>query len=55
MYNVVGIATGYGLDDIRIGIRVPVGSRIYPSLRPDWLWDPSNPLSNGYRGLIPHR
>jgi hypothetical protein len=25
----VGIATGYGLDDRRIGVRVPVGSRIF--------------------------
>jgi hypothetical protein len=26
--NVVGIATGYGLDDLGVGVRVPVGSRI---------------------------
>jgi hypothetical protein len=26
--GVVGITTGYGLDDRRIGVRVPVGSRI---------------------------
>jgi hypothetical protein len=25
----IGIATGYGLDDRRVGIRVPVGSRIF--------------------------
>jgi hypothetical protein len=29
----VGIATGYGLDDERIGVRVPRGSRILPSPR----------------------
>jgi hypothetical protein len=27
----VGIATGYGLDDRGVGIRVPVGSRIFSS------------------------
>jgi hypothetical protein len=26
--NAVGIATGYGLDDRGVGVRVPVGSRI---------------------------
>jgi hypothetical protein len=26
---VVGIATGYGLDDRGVGVRVPVGSRIF--------------------------
>jgi hypothetical protein len=34
----VGIATGYGLDDRRVGVRLPVGSRI---------------LSNGYRRSCP--
>jgi hypothetical protein len=27
--SVVDIATGYGLDDIGAGVRVPVGSRIF--------------------------
>jgi hypothetical protein len=27
-YSVIGIATGYGLDDREVGIRVPVGSII---------------------------
>jgi hypothetical protein len=27
--SVVGIATGYGLDDRGVGVRVPVGSRIF--------------------------
>jgi hypothetical protein len=37
----VGIATGYGLDDRGVGVRVPVGARIIPSpSRPDWLWVP---------------
>jgi hypothetical protein len=34
--SVVSIATGYGLDDGGVGVRVPVGSRIFssPSSRP---------------------
>jgi hypothetical protein len=36
--GVVGIATGYGLDDRGIGVRFPVGARIYASpCGPDWL------------------
>jgi hypothetical protein len=27
----VGIATGYGLDDLGVGVPVPVGSRIFSS------------------------
>jgi hypothetical protein len=27
--SAVGIATGYGLDDQGVGVRVPVGSRIF--------------------------
>jgi hypothetical protein len=51
--SVVGIATGYGLDDRGVGVRVPVGSRIFTSLRlPDRLWGPPNLLSNGYRGFF---
>jgi hypothetical protein len=34
--SVVGIATSYGLDDQGVGVRVPVGSRIFSSSdRPD--------------------
>jgi hypothetical protein len=37
----VGIATGYGLDDREVGVRVPVGSGVFSSPRcPDWLWGP---------------
>jgi hypothetical protein len=36
--SVVGIATSYGLDDREVGVRVPVGSRIFSSPnRPDRL------------------
>jgi hypothetical protein len=49
--SVVGIATCYGLDNRGVGVRVPVGSRIFSSpYRPDRLWGPLNLLSNGYRG-----
>jgi hypothetical protein len=40
----VGIATGYGLDDIGFGVWVPEGSRIFSSpRRPDWLWGSTQP------------
>jgi hypothetical protein len=46
--SIVGITTGYGLDDEGVGVRVPVGSKIVTSpYRPDWLWG-----SNGNRGLF---
>jgi hypothetical protein len=48
------LATGYGLDDRGVGVRVPVGSRIFSSpRRPDRLWGPISLLTNGYRGLFP--
>jgi hypothetical protein len=42
--SIVGIATGYGLEDGEIGVRVPVGARIFslPQL-PDRLWGPPKP------------
>jgi hypothetical protein len=50
----VGTATGYGLDDRRVGVRVPVGARIFSSpRRPDRFWGLPSVLSNGYRGLFP--
>jgi hypothetical protein len=46
----VGIATGYGLDDQRVGVRVPVGARIFSSpCYSDRLWGPPSLLLNGYR------
>jgi hypothetical protein len=52
--SVVGIATGYGLDAQGVGLRVPVGSRIFSSpCRPDWFWGPPNLISNGYGGHFP--
>jgi hypothetical protein len=50
---VVGIATGYGLDDPGVGVRVPVGSRIFSSRRPERLWGSPNLISNEHRGLFP--
>jgi hypothetical protein len=51
---VVGIATGHGLDDLVVGVRVPVGSKIFSFPRtPDRLWSPLSLLSNEYRGLFP--
>jgi hypothetical protein len=48
--SAVGIATGYGLDDRGVGVRVPVRSRTFTSSSSARLWGPPNILSNGYRG-----
>jgi hypothetical protein len=48
--SVVGIATGYGLDDRGVGVRVPVVPRIFTTpYSPDRLSGPPN----GYRGPFP--
>jgi hypothetical protein len=46
--SVVGTATGYGLDDWGVRVRVPVRSRIFSSRCPDRLWGSSNLLSDGF-------
>jgi hypothetical protein len=51
--STVGIATGCGMDDRGVGVRVLVGARIFISpCRPDLIWDPPSLLSNGYRELF---
>jgi hypothetical protein len=53
-HSAVGIATGYGMDDIWLGIRVPVGSGIFTALyRPDRLWTHAAFLPTGMGGLFP--
>jgi hypothetical protein len=52
--SAVCIATGYGLQDREVEVRVPVGSRIVATpYRPDQLRGPPNLLSTGYLGLFP--
>jgi hypothetical protein len=52
----VSTATGYGLDDTGLGVRVPVESRIFSSpRRPNQLWGPPNIVPNGYRGHFARR
>jgi hypothetical protein len=50
MDSVVGITTGSGMDDWGVGVRIPIGSRIFSY--PDWLWGPPSLLANWYRGFI---
>jgi hypothetical protein len=51
--SAVSIATGYRLDNLQVGVRVQIGSRIVTSpYRPDRLWGPPN-LFNRYTGLLP--
>jgi hypothetical protein len=46
--SVVGIATGYWLDDREVGVLVLEGSRIFISpCRSDRLWSPTKLISNG--------
>jgi hypothetical protein len=52
--SAVGIATGYGLYDRGVEVRVLVGARILSSPRcPDRPWVPPSLLSSGYQGLFP--
>jgi hypothetical protein len=48
------MSTDYGLDDLGVGVRVLVRSRILISPHgPDRLWGLPNFLSKGYRALFP--
>jgi hypothetical protein len=52
--SVVGIATGYGLENRGVGVQVSVASRILTSpYHPDRLLCPPIFLSNGYRWVVP--
>jgi hypothetical protein len=52
--TVIGITTGYGLDDRWVRVRLPAGKIICSSPhRPDRLWGSPNLLSNRYWGLLP--
>jgi hypothetical protein len=51
--RVVGIATGYGLDDRGVGVWVPIGPRIFSSPRPDRLWGLPNLYPMGTGALFP--
>jgi hypothetical protein len=44
-------AVGYMLDDQGIGVRVPVGAKLFSSLRLSF-WASPSLLSNGYCGLF---
>jgi hypothetical protein len=46
--STVGIAIGYRLDDLGVGVRIPVGARISSSPHTDQFWGPPSLLSNGY-------
>jgi hypothetical protein len=45
--SLVGIATGYGLDDRGFGVRVPVGSRIFSSSHRPRVHPTSYPMGTG--------
>jgi hypothetical protein len=49
--STVGIATGCGLDERGVGVRVPVKKKMFPSTyRSEGLWDQYKILSNWYQG-----
>jgi hypothetical protein len=49
----VGITTGYGLDDRRVVDRVPVGLNFHFSLSSGPAVESTQPLSNGCKGIFP--
>jgi hypothetical protein len=52
--STVGISTGYRLDERRVGVPDPVGSKIFSSPRdPNRFRGPTSRLSNGYWGQFP--
>jgi hypothetical protein len=51
--SVVGIATGYGLDDRGVGVRVPVGSRIFSTSSRPTLGSTQTSYSMGTGGFSP--
>jgi hypothetical protein len=52
--SVVGVGTGYGLDDRGFVVRVPIVSRIFSSPQgPDLPWGPPSPLTKGYQWIFP--
>jgi hypothetical protein len=47
------VATVYGLNDLQVGVRVSVRSRIFTfSYRSGRFWNPHSLQSNGYRGYF---
>jgi hypothetical protein len=52
----VGIATGNGLDNLGVGVRVLIRPRFFSSpCPPDRIWRPPSLLSNGYRWALSPR
>jgi hypothetical protein len=49
----VGIAAGYGIDSLGVGVRVPVGAICIPSYGADRPWGLPSLLSNGYKASFP--
>jgi hypothetical protein len=45
-------ATSYELDNLGVGVRVQVGTRIFASYCANWLCGTPYLLSNGYRGAL---